>query len=491
MALYRVIAAAGRATLYRASRHILPIAAEVAMIATLVVLRTADAPRSFVGFWTTTLGVLALVSPGSALVVLVAFAPFSEWQGVGGVGMKIVIIALIGMGLVLRLAFTKRRSAVVLPVRLAAVLLAATAISVLHMAIRMPELAGPAAVAWMAGIGGGLIVLCVAWAAAASGNIRPVIAAVAALVVGAAASLWDFLAPGAVRESAFGWLLRPDRLDLPRVTGIIPAPNAVATVLLCGLAVMVAILVLGPGRRRLVLMVPIVLVAATIALTYSRSGLLGMFVIGVLVIAYRRPRAAAVVLVAGLGLSILAIPAYMTFRAGALGSGHITDLAALLTGDVKRLEGWVAALRMWRDEPLTGFGFLSFKALAQGYGSAYVTAPHNEFLRLLAEGGIGVAIAFVAFMAATIRALWRSASPFALGAIGALVGLLLGGMFNNPFLYVQVTAPAFAIVGAALGRPDAFGRGSPRPQDREAVSADAPAVASGDDGLSDPRPTAG
>ena len=146
---------------------------------------------------------------------------------------------------------------------------------------------------------------------------------------------------------------------------------------------------------------------------------------------------------------------------------------------------------MWRDEPLTGFGFLSFKALAQGYGSAYVTAPHNEFLRLLAEGGIGVAIAFVAFMAATIRALWRSASPFALGAIGALVGLLLGGMFNNPFLYVQVTAPAFAIVGAALGRPDAFGRGSPRPQDREAVSADAPAVASGDDGLSDPRPTAG
>ena len=181
----------------------------------------------------------------------------------------------------------------------------------------------------------------------------------------------------------------------------------------------------------------------------------------------------------------------MTFRAGALGSGHITDLAALLTGDVKRLEGWAAALRMWRDEPLTGFGFLSFKALAQGYGSAYVTAPHNEFLRLLAEGGIGVAIAFVAFVAATVRALWRSASPFALGSLGALIGLLLGGMFNNPFLYVQVTAPAFAIVGAALGRPEAFGRALPRPRGGEGISPDAPAVSSGDDGLDDPLRTAG
>lgn len=463
---------------------------EILLIVSLVFIRVVDPPRAFLSGWTTVLGAIALVSPGSALVVLVAFAPFSEWMGVDGVGMKVVIIALIGMGLVLRLALTRRRTAVVLPVRLAAVLLAATAISVLHTAIRMPDLAGPAAVAWMAGIGGGLIVLCVAWAAATSGNVQPVIAAVAALVVGAAASLWDFLVPGSVRESAFGWLLRPDRLDLPRVTGIIPAPNAVATVLLCALAVMVAILVLGPGRRRLVLIVPVILVAVTIAMTYSRSGLLGMFVIGVLVIAYRRPRVAAVVLVAGLALAIVAIPAYMTFRAGALGSGHITDLAALLTGDVKRLEGWAAALRMWRDEPLTGFGFLSFKALARGYGSAYVTAPHNEFLRLLAEGGIGVAIAFLAFIAATIRALWRSASPFALGAVGALVGLVLGGMFNNPFLYVQVTAPAFAIVGAALGRPDAFGHGSPRPQGAEAISADALVVASGGDGSRDPPPTA-
>jgi O-antigen ligase len=472
----------------RAWQGRLAIVVEVALILTLVIGRTLDTSRPFLMAWTTVLGLLAVASPRSALVVLVAFAPFSEWMGVDGVGMKVVIIALIGIGFVLRLAFTRRWPPLILPVKFAAVLLAATAISVLYTAIRMPELAVPAVVAWLAGIGGGLIVLCVAWAAAASGNIRPAVAAVVALVVAAGASLLDFLAAGAVRESVFGWLLRPDRLALPRVTGIIPAPNAVATVLLCALAVMVAILVLGRGRRRLVLMVPVVLVAVTIVLTYSRTGLLGMFVIAVLVIAYRRPRAAVAVLVAGLALSVVAIPAYMRFRAGALGSGDVSDLAALLTGDVKRLEGWAAALRMWSDQPLTGFGFLSFKALALHYGSAYVTAPHNELLRLLAEGGIGVAVAFVAFVVATVRTLWRSASPFALGAVGALVGLLLGGTFNNPFLYVQVTAPAFAIVGVALGRPEAFGGGSPRPRAAERVSTEAP-PSSVEDGPGDARPS--
>lgn len=453
--LYGSIFAESRRAVMRRRRY-LAISAELAMIATLVIARTIDPSRSFLGLWTTVLGALALVSPSSALVVLLALAPFSEWMVVGGVGMKVVIIAMIGMGLVIRSALADRRRAMVLPVRLAVILIVASAITVLHTLIRLPELGSSASIAWLAGIGGGLIVLVAAWAAGAAGNVRPAVVAIAAVVVGATASLLDFLYAGAVRESVFDWLLRPDRLGLPRVTGIIPAPNAVATVLLCALAVLVAVAVLGKGRRRLVLAVPIVLLVVTIVLTYSRSGLLGMFAIAVLVIAYRRPRMAIAVLVGGLVLSIVAIPTYLQFRTAALGSGEVVDLGTLLTGDLKRLEGWAAALRMWREQPLTGFGFLSFKALALDYGTTYVTAPHNEFLRVLAEGGIGVAVAFVAFVVATMRALWRSASPFALGALGALIGLLLGGMFNNPFLYVQVTAPAFAIVGTALGRPKAF-----------------------------------
>lgn len=448
----------------------LAIVVELALIAILAIGRTVDPLRPFLTAWTTVVGALALVSPSSALVVLVAFAPFSEWMVVDGVGMKVVIIALIGMGLVIRWALNRRWPPAPLPIRLGAVLLAATAISVLHTAIRMPELGSPAVIFWLAGIGGGLIVLSAGWAAAATGNVRPAFAALAGLVIGAGVSLLDFLASGVVRDSAFGWLLRPDRLSMPRVAGIIPAPNAVATVMLCALAVLVAIALLGRGRGRLVLIVPAIIVGLTIVFTYSRAGLFGMFAIGVLMIAYRRPRLAATVLVAGLALSIVAIPAYLQFRAAALGSVVGADLGALITGDLRRLEGWVAAVRMWVDEPLTGFGALTFKALALNYGSTYVTAPHNEFLRLLAEGGIGVAIAFGAFVVVTVRALWRSATPFAMGGLGALVGLLLGGMFNNPFLYVQVTAPVFTIIGAALGRPDAFAGPAPPSPDPEPVS---------------------
>lgn len=421
------------------------------MIAILVVARTLGGSDALLSPWTAGLGALALISPASALVVLVAVVPFSEWMVLDGVGLKVVIVALIGMGLVLRLALVPRRRPVVLPIRWAGVVLVATALSVLHTVIRMPDLGSPAVIAWLSGIGGGLIVLSAGWAAAADRNLRPVVAAVSALVVGAAASLAEFLAPGMVRGSELSWLLRPDRLGLPRVTGIIPAPNAVATVLLGALAVLVVAILLGPGRRRLVLIVPAIVVAVTIVLTYSRSGLLGMFAIGVLLVAWRRPRAAIVVLAAGLVASVIAIPAYLRFRGAALGSGEISDLGALLSGDVARLEGWMAALRMWWQEPLTGFGFLSFRVLAQDFGTTYVTAPHNELLRLLAEGGTGVAIVFVVLLVVTIRALWRSDTPLGLAGLGALVAILLGGMFNNPFIYIQVTAPIFTIVGAALG----------------------------------------
>jgi O-antigen ligase len=140
-----------------------------------------------------------------------------------------------------------------------------------------------------------------------------------------------------------------------------------------------------------------------------------------------------------------------------LGSGQIDDLGVLLTGDAYRLEGWIAALRMWASAPLTGFGALSFRELAPEFGSTYVTAPHNELLRLLAEGGIGVAAIFVTFVVVTARLLWRLRTPLSLGALGALVGLIIGGMFNNPFIYIQVMAPCFAVIGSAIGRPDAFG----------------------------------
>ena len=100
-------------------------------------------------------------------------------------------------------------------------------------------------------------------------------------------------------------------------------------------------------------------------------------------------------------------------------------------------------------------------------GVTTVTAPHNELLRLLAEGGIVTAGAFVAFVLVLGRELWRSRGGEQIGALGALVGVIAAGMFNNPFGYVQLMAVLFAVLSVAYGSiPRAGGPAIRRPGPR-------------------------
>jgi O-antigen ligase len=235
------------------------------------------------------------------------------------------------------------------------------------------------------------------------------------------------------------------------VTGIINGPNAVATLTSATLAVPFLVLVVSNGRRRWLLAPIVALLTIVVVLTLSRSGLLALLALVVVGVAYHRPRLAIVVLVAG-GLAFLAaMPIYLRARAQALGAGTVEDLTLLLTGDTKRLTAWWTAIRLWLQEPLTGHGYLSFLPLRETLGVTLVTHPHNEILRLLVEGGLGLAIAFLGFVASAARELWRARTPVTFGALGALVCLLLGGQFNNPFQFAQVTYIGFAIVGAGLG----------------------------------------
>jgi O-antigen ligase len=162
-----------------------------------------------------------------------------------------------------------------------------------------------------------------------------------------------------------------------------------------------------------------------------------------------------------LAIAVVAIPAYLQVRAGAVGAGASSpDVWLLSQSDQERLGAWGAAWRMWLDSPLIGSGTLAFKQLHAAYGSVSITAPHNEFLRLMAETGLLVAAAFVALFLAIGRQLWRARVPTALGSLGALVAFLAAGAFNNPLLYVQVVIPMFTIIGTGLRfRSEPPGRG--------------------------------
>lgn len=433
---------------------------EAAFLVVYVVLRGMDADRTAMGAWTVGLAAMALVAPFSALTVVAGVAPFSEWLLLDrDTGLKVVIVALIGVGGLIRyLGETPRPRLGRLTVA-AGLLWLGVALSVAMSAARFgPPFGERALVVMLAGIGGALPLLGVAVLAGRRGLARPAVVATGAIVSAAVVSLLDYVADTSIRASVFDWMLRAP-LPGNRLTGVIPAPNAVAGLLSAGIAVLGAVAIFGGvghgGRDRLLRVVAAALAVALgigVLLTFSRSGLVSLAILVVLWAAWWRPRAGLAVLALGAVLAVVAVPLYLQVRAGAIGAGAVILDGGLLTqADLERLGAWAASLRMIAERPLLGHGFLAFRELHEQYGSPNITAPHNELLRLAAESGLVVAVLFGVVMATIAVRLWRSRILPGLAGVGALTALLVAGAYNNPFLYVQITVPVFTIVGVGLG----------------------------------------
>jgi hypothetical protein len=451
--LYRELWLAARAA---ATRYQLALVVELALIVLYVAIRTLDAPDTLLAGWTIGLGLIALIAPGSGLAVIVAVAPFTEWLLVDrDLGLKPLVMPVLAVGVAARVLLTRRRERPGLVVGLSLLLLVGTMLAVGRaLQLNGGEFASEAFVRWLSGFGAGLIALLVAIWVGRQGNVRPLVIAVGAIVVAAALSLIDFVAVSSVRESPLGWLLRPTN-DLVRLTGIIPAPNAVAALFGAGLAVLVAAVLFAVDRRRWILLVPAALLVVAIVLTYSRSGIVAFCVLA-FTFAWRHGRRAGIAVTVALAIGlVVGVPAYLQWRAGAVGSGATIVAASVLTAaDLERLGAWRSAVLMWLDQPLLGVGAEGFRVLHSLYGSERITAPHNELLRLLVEGGPILAAIGLAWGAAVIRRLWIGRDAIATGALGAFAALLVGAAYNNPFLYVQVVVVVLAIVGIGLGRPN-------------------------------------
>jgi O-antigen ligase len=188
---------------------------------------------------------------------------------------------------------------------------------------------------------------------------------------------------------------------------------------------------------------------AALILTFSRSGWLAAgLVLTVLGWHWRRR----------VGLAAAGI--VLVLIVGVVATGLVREVP--LIADHLRLDAWSAAVRMWLADPLFGHGFRSFEWLHPSYGSAELDAPHNEYLRLLAEEGVVVGLAGAALALLTPRTILRAGGWLAAGAAAATAGFFLMATFNNPFLYTQVNVPAFLIMGIGLGL-SLSGRAAPGP----------------------------
>lgn len=422
------------------------------MVALYVVLRTLAVPEQLVLGWTVVAAVFTIASPLAGLTMLAALAPFTEAATADGRATALpYLLAALGAGTLLLagrrwLAGLLPRPSV--PVVLAGLLFAATLLSVGVSALSFGSGRGIEALqAWVPGIGGGLTVLFAGWLVAREGDKRPLVVAVAAVTLAALLSVVDHLGDGGLRGSAIGWLLRPHAAPA-RMTGIIPAPNAAAAIFLVG--VPLAALGALSGRTlaiRLIALAAGSLLLVAVVLTSSRSALLALVAIAaVLAWHYWRWR--------GLAIAAASLAAIVAASFVVPGLGIIRSVPAW--ADEARLAAWSASVQMWADAPILGHGMRSFEWLHARYGST-LNAPHNEWLRFFAEGGIIAGLAALALILTVLPTLMRGATWVAAGGAAVTAALVVMASFNNPLLYAQVTVTTFAVIGIALSQSGRLG----------------------------------
>jgi O-antigen ligase len=424
------------------------------IVAWLLLRATGDDP-TIDAAWTAAAVVVAALSPVSGLVILVGVAPWDQPLTLGNaLGLRHLLVLGLAASAGLRVLFRPRSLPRTQPVAVAFALLAITLIlGVGWMYAEFGRKIGwESATFWLAGFGGAMIVLLVATWLGYGGQSRPLWAAVVVATVAGALSLADYVLPGVMRGLPVQALLA-DKTFGTRLAGAIASPNAMVSLLVTPAAVFAAALVLGRDRRiRVAAAVLLAGLAAAMLLTYSRSAILALFAIAVLVLWRWRRKVGAALLLGGLAVGIAIAPAYLQARGSVLGgSSAVVPGKILIATDEQRITAWSAASRMFLDRPLTGQGFRSYKKLAPVYGDAVLGSPHNEWLRLFAEEGIVAGILGLAFVLTIARDLARAPGWLAVGCLGAFIGWAITATFNNPFLFLQVNAIAFTVAGVMLG----------------------------------------
>ncbi len=147
-----------------------------------------------------------------------------------------------------------------------------------------------------------------------------------------------------------------------------------------------------------------------------------------------------------------------------------------LTRRTDRLMLWRGTLSMIREKPLTGWGIGAFpaeyppfapKAFAQRMkdDNTFAEHPHCEYLHVATETGILGLGLFAWLVAAIVRQSFRRARTgdrFAIGALGAIVAVLVHIAVDRNFRLASTAAPFWLLVGAMYARGTGAAPISPR-----------------------------
>lgn len=146
--------------------------------------------------------------------------------------------------------------------------------------------------------------------------------------------------------------------------------------------------------------------AAAIYVTFSRGGLVGLFVILFFQVLRSHRRLLNFSIGAVFFLALLALaPASYWERAQTILTFQKDESA------MGRVYAWRAGVSMLRDRPLLGVGVGSFvmgwPIYAPPEAGTKWRAPHNTFIQVMGENGLLGSVAFLAFLATALRGLQR------------------------------------------------------------------------------------
>jgi len=435
-----------------ARRRDLAVAVEVVMVVAWFVVRTlSDVDSRAYLLWLIAAGALALVAPRSGLVVLVATSVFFEPDSLARtIAPRELIVLPLAIGVLVQIAADRFRWRPGLAIWLALLLVAGTGLGVVHtFRVFEQDFQWHAAQSWIGNMLAPVIILVAAAWMARDGDLRVLVVAVGVGVVAAVVCLVEYAAPGSISNGPLAWVGFWKGFGA-RIAGTIPSPNALSTQLIVPTMVLLAAVLLARDvRLRAIALIGLVPVLAAQYLTFSRAPFIALYVF-VVIVAWRFRRWAGIaVLVVGLVVGAIALPAYLELRStvneGADRSGTI-----LVASDQYRFQAWGAAIRMVQDKPLIGQGYLAYKELAEFFGDPVLGSPHNEWLRIFAEEGVIVGLVGLAFLLATAVTLARVPGWLGTGILAGFLGYVIAASFNNPLLFVRISAVAFTIVGVGL-----------------------------------------
>jgi O-antigen ligase len=487
-AFYAALWSAGRGA---ADRWRLAIVVEVVMVLGWFAIRTvADVDGRAYALWIVAAGALALVAPLSGLVVLIATSVFFEPDSFArAIAPRELVVIPLAIGVIARVAWDRFRWRPEPAVWVALLLMGGTALAVGNTFMRFDQdFAWHAARSWLGNAAAPFILLVAAAWTARAGQLRALVAATVVGVVVAVVCLLEYFVPGSVSQGPFAWVGFWKDFGA-RLDGTIPSPNALSAQLIVPTMILLAAVLFARDLRlRLVAGVASIPLIAAHYFTFSRSPILAAYVF-VVVAAWRiRRRFGLAALAVGLVVGAALLPSYLAIRSQASGVETIPGTVLVAT-DEYRLRAWDAAGQMFLDQPLIGQGYLAYRELADAYGDPWLGSPHNEWLRFFAEGGVVVGLLGIAFILTTTRSLNRVPGWLGAGLTSGFLGYVLAASFNNPLLFLRVSAVAFPIFGVGLALAERHRSAATRVVDRVAspteptAEAGAEAMAGGEPAL--------